>query len=328
MKLFCSAFLSSLFFCALFAQQTGHFQLEIDFDEADYDLTRTLYFHVPTDYDSATSYPLVVGFRGGPHSNAGQFRTQLTFLADSMQAIILCPENAAHFWNEEGLTKQLFRYAVDTTQAMYNIDPDMIYLTGLSYGGRHSVIVTMDTDDGTIPNIRGVIPFAPGSDSQFQPDYEAVDQFPPACICIGLWDSDNFINVANQLHDDLQNNGAEVLLNEIENVGHTTAFDAFPSEMMECIRFIDGTYEVTNVAEPSIVAEVRVFPNPVGDFLQIAIPLDWEVQKISVTNELGQTLKEFSTTQRSLQMPNWPRGNYWLILDTNQGQVTKPFVLQ
>ena len=328
MKFIYSALLSSLFFCTLSAQQTGHFQLDIDFDEADYNFTRTLYFHVPTDYDPANSYPLVVGFRGGPHSDAGQFRTQLTFLADSMQAIVMCPENAAHFWNEEGLTKQLFRYAVDTTQAMYNIDPDMIYLTGLSYGGRHAVIVTMDTDDGPIPNIRGVIPFAPGSDSQFQPDYEAVDQFPPACICIGLWDSDNFINVANQLHDDLQNNGAEVLLNEIENVGHTTAFDDFPTEMMECIRFIDATYEVTNVSTPTLAKEVNIYPNPVIDQIKLELPTEWEIQKITITNALGQTLRSFPATQRSFDMPGWSPGSYWLILDTDQGQVTKQFVLQ
>ena len=71
------------------AQMTGSFQQNVDFNEADYNFTRTLYFYVPTDYDASQSYKLVVGFRGGPHSNAGQFRDQLTFLADSIGAIIL-----------------------------------------------------------------------------------------------------------------------------------------------------------------------------------------------------------------------------------------------
>ena len=75
------------------AQQTGSFQHTVVFTEPDYNFTRVLYYYVPTDYDSTQSYKLVVGFRGGPNTNAGQFRDQLTFLSDSIGAIILCPEN-------------------------------------------------------------------------------------------------------------------------------------------------------------------------------------------------------------------------------------------
>ncbi len=139
------------------AQETGSFVQSVDFNETDYDFTRNLYYYVPADYSSDNSYKLLVGFRGGPHSNAGQFRTQLQFLSDSIGAIIVCPENEDHFWNNEGQTKQLFKYSVAHVSTEYNIDPDFIYLTGLSYGGRHAVIVAMDTDDGAIPPLRGVI---------------------------------------------------------------------------------------------------------------------------------------------------------------------------
>ena len=207
------AICSSLF-CSK-AQETGSFQENVDFNEADYQFSRTLYYYVPENYDPSNVYKLVVGFRGGPHANAGQFRDQLTFLSNEMDAIILCPENEAHFNNEEGLVKQLFQYAVAHTSENYNIDEDYIYLTGLSYGGRHAVIVSMDTDNGAIPNLRGVIPFAAGSNSQLEPDYTAVNDFPPACVCIGLNDSNNFQDVSNTLAEDIETNGGDVLLNEI-----------------------------------------------------------------------------------------------------------------
>ncbi|PCH98354.1 MAG: hypothetical protein COB85_01615 [Bacteroidetes bacterium] len=227
--------------CSL-AQQTGSFQQTVIFAEPDYNFTRTLYYYVPTDYDSAQSYKLVVGFRGGPHTNAGQFRDQLTFLSDSIGAIILCPENEGHFWNQEGLTKQLFQYSVDTTLSLYNIDTNFIYLTGLSYGGRHAVIVSMDTDNGLIPNLRGVIPFAAGSDSHLEPNYADIADFPPACICIGLNDAATFITVANTLHNDIASNGGTSFINEIAGVGHTVDFPSYPDEMMECFNFIESQY--------------------------------------------------------------------------------------
>ncbi|GJM32588.1 MAG: hypothetical protein DHS20C18_15890 [Saprospiraceae bacterium] len=255
MKKFYPIFLFLFSISQLNAQQTGSFQQTVTFTETDYNATRTLYFYVPEDYDANQSYKLMVGFRGGPHDNAREFRDQLAFLADSIGAIILCPENMDHFWNEEGQTKLLFKYSVESVMDQYNIDPDYIYLTGLSYGGRHAVIVSMDTDDGPIPNIRGVIPFAAGLESELAPNYEDIGDFPPACICIGDDDSPNFKAVSNTLHNDLISNGGISLLNAIPDVGHTVEFPTYPEEIMKCINFIDDQ------AGDPLTLEVE--PNPV-----------------------------------------------------------------
>ena len=107
-------------------------------------------------------------------------------MADSIGAIIVCPENIDHFNVQEGLTKQLFSYTVDTTASFYSIDRNKIYLTGLSFGGRHAVMVAMNTDNGPIPKLRGVIPFATGRNAEQLPNYSRLDEFAPACICICL----------------------------------------------------------------------------------------------------------------------------------------------
>ncbi len=328
-KIACSL---SLLFISLFvvSQETGSFEISVDFQETDYVETRSLYYYVPTDYDAAQSYKLVVGFRGGPNSDAGNFRDQLTFLSDSLGAIIMCPENAEHFWSEEGLTKQLFQYSVDTTMALYNIDPDYIYLTGLSYGGRHAVIVSMDTDNGPIPNLRGVIPFAAGSESDLQPNYEDISAFPPACICIGLNDSQNFISVSNNIHNEIQANGGMSILNEIEGVGHTVEFPTYHSEMMECFAFIEEQYEVVGIKENSGDREKNflVHPNPSSDQVSFVLPAEWEVQRIYVMDSAGTVMCHGEKDERTMDVHHLPVGLYTIVIQTLDGQMTQKLLVE
>ncbi len=323
MKIKYLVFLSFLWCSFLNAQQTGSFNLNVNFDESDYDFTRNLYYFVPSDYDDTQSYKLVVGFRGGPHTNAGQFRDQLTFLADSIGAIILCPENEGHFWNNEGLTKQLFQYSVDTTMAMYNIDSDFIYLTGLSYGGRHAVIVSMDTDDGAIPNLRGVIPFAAGSEADLQPNYDSVDDFAPACICIGLDDTQNFINVSNNLNEDINSNGGNALLNEIPNVEHTVVFPSYPEEMMECFAFIESQYGTSAITETELANGITVFPNPANETITINLIDNLLPKRIFISDLSGKFLKEVDVNARTVGVSDLPQGVFLLTVKLENGTNTE-----
>lgn len=310
-------------------QETGSFQQTISFEEPDYTETRTLYFFVPENYNPDQAYKLVVGFRGGPNTNAGQFRDQLTFLSDSLNAIILCPENSAHFWSEEGLTKQLFQYSVDTAMAQYNIDSDYIYLTGLSYGGRHAVIVSMDTDDGAIPGLRGVIPFAAGAEADQRPNYEAIAEFPPACICIGLSDSQTFIDVANNLHNDIQEAGGASILNEIPGVGHTVVFDTFPEEMMECFDFIEAQYDVTAVNEVSKdETNIAIFPNPAEDFIEVKIIGSFNPTTAYITDAAGKIIRALQLENRRIDVSDLPNGIYTIVWTGDEKSVVKRVVIQ
>lgn len=319
-----------LFSFSIQSQTTGSFQISVTFPQQDYNENRTLYFYVPENYDADNSYKLLVGFRGGPHSNAGQFRDQLKPLSDSLDAIILCPENEAHFWNEEGKTKLLFQYSVDTAMSLYNIDPDLIYLTGLSYGGRHAVIVATDTDDGPIPNLRGVIPFAAGTDSQLQPNYDNVSEFSPACICIGLSDNSNFINVSNTLHNDIQSNGGTSFLNEISGVGHTVSFPTYPNEMMECFNFIEEQYIIDGTREYfNEEKELLIYPNPATSEVNLDfINNDENVYEITLINSAGKLIKKINPEFRKINIGDIKtKGIYYLIIKSNNYTTTKKIMI-
>ena len=309
--LFFAVFLSSL--SPLSAQEVGAFQEVVEFSEPDYMETRILYYFVPQDYDPNQKYKLVLGFRGGPHSNAGQFRDQLTFLADSIGAIILCPENSAHFPNDEGQTKRLFTHSVARVMSNYNIDPDFIYLTGLSYGGRHAVIVSMNTSNGPISKVRGVIPFAAGINSEAFPDYGSIADFPPACICIGDNDSQNFRNVSNTLHNDIQANGGVSLLNTIEGVGHTVAFSTYPAEMMECIQFIEDQYESVSVFNAPEQVMMKVYPNPASKQIRLTFEDQRQAEEIFLMDHLGNRVMNIAVEDKEVLLSSMPAGTYWVV---------------
>ncbi len=311
---------------SLLAQQTGSFQLNIDFNEPDYQENRNLYYYVPGDYDPNESYKLVVGFRGGPNSNAGQFRDQLDFFADSLNAIVLCPENADHFNNNEGQVKRLFQYSLDTTMSLYNIDEDFIYLTGLSYGGRHAVITAFDTDDGSIPPLRGVIPFATGSNGDAQPNYDSVAEFAPVCVCIGLSDSNNFINVANNLFNDMVTAGNEAFLNEIPNVGHTVAFSGFPNEMMECIQFIENSYTTSSDHHFIFNDDLDIFPNPVSNVLNIHQNLSKEIFQYQIVDIHGHVVKMDKLSGTQINVLDLSPGSYILHVSNEKRNYQTNFI--
>jgi hypothetical protein len=316
-------------FLQLNAQETGAFQNTLEVTEPGYTVSRNLYYYVPTDYNSDNSYKLIVGFRGGPHSNAGQFRDQLSPLADSLDAIIICPENSADFNNNEGNVKHLFNYAVDTAVSLYNIDTNFVYITGLSYGGRHTIIVSMDTDAGDIPmNIRGIIPFAPGMNSQNVADYENSTLF-PICTCIGSLDN-TFMSVATSFHNSVVDNDGIALLNEIEGVGHTTAFPTFVEEMMTCFSFIETAYIASSIKELSD-KEVKVFPNPATH--EITLELS-EVGNyfITVIGVDGKTVfSDYYSSIKSLNInvEEYTAGTYLLKIENDLKEIAiKRFLVQ
>jgi hypothetical protein len=308
------ACMSSISFAA---QQTGSFSMNISFNQPDYSMTNELAFYVPTDYDSSVSYALIVGFRGGPHIGPGQLRDQLQPLSDSLNAIIMCPESVSLWQNsQEVLVKQLFQYALDTTANMYNIDMNMIYVTGLSFGGRHAVIVGMDTDAGPIyPGLRGIIPFAAGIDSQNVPNYD-MNPGTPICTCIGQEDSNTFYTVSYTLHFNATGNGWTTFFNEIPGVGHTMAFPTFIDEMMECIDFIEAQYATSLIEENEF--EFTLSPNPAHDQVRItgypsAVPLEIEIRDLRGKTLYMKTFEAHSN-EVSIDLSSLTKGQYILSI--------------
>lgn len=321
MKKYIYLFLAFIFTIQIQAQSTGSFDNSVVFDETDFSATRTLYYYVPTDYDANNTYKLIVGFRGGPHSSAGQFRDQLQPLSDLLDAIIVCPENSADFNNgTEENAKPLFNHTVEKVDEEYNIDLDFVYITGLSYGGRHTIIASMDDDSGPISdNIRGIIPFAPGINAENVADYNNSMRF-PICTCIGSNDA-NFYDVAQTFHNNVIANGGDALFNEISGIGHTTDFATFTDEMMECFDFIESQY-TTPVEEIENEISLSIFPNPSDGIINIQLDNSSNHDySILVHNMLGQSIKEYLFIENNTEITGLESGVYFIAIKENDQQI-------
>lgn len=310
--------LLALFPMALLAQTPGKSQFSIDIDETDYQVKRELYVYAPTDYDKDQEYALIVGFRGGPHSNAGQYRDQLAPLADRLEgigawgrkAIIVCPENIDEFNNStEDKVKILFEYTMDTIRKLYNIPDTFTYVTGLSFGGRHAVITGLDSDAGPISGqIRGLIPFAPGREAHTIADYKNSKLF-PVCTCIGGNDF-NFASIARDLTDSLKAREGKARLNEIPGVGHTTAFPTFIDEMAECFDYIESFYSGIGINEVSLErSQSLMYPNPSHESFQIAL----EDVSVKIVDLIGKELWRAVNYQANTQIVHGLKPGSYLV---------------
>ena len=111
-----------------------HLSIQVDGEPKAYAL------YVPEKYNPASSYPLIIclhgaGFNGDTYLERWQARL-------GEKALLACPtmENGA-WWTPEAET--LILGVIDSIQSKYHIDPNRIFLTGMSNGGIGSYLIGM-----------------------------------------------------------------------------------------------------------------------------------------------------------------------------------------
>ncbi|MCL8009527.1 T9SS type A sorting domain-containing protein, partial [Gelidibacter japonicus] len=79
-------------------------------------------------------------------------------------------------------------------------------------------------------------------------------------------------------------------------------------------------------AEFAIGSTLRLYPNPVSEFLQIKLNDSSELKHIAIYNNLGQLVSKENKTQ--INVSNYSRGMYFVSIETANGKVTKKFVVE
>ncbi len=293
--------ISSLIFSVkIQAQQTGSFETTITFNKQ----TRAVSYYVPMDYDASQSYKLVVGLHGCGGSSFW-FRNDLINLSDSLNAIIMCPDNQGNQMN--GANAQIIPQSIDSAMQLYNIDPSGVYLTGFSCNGAVALAEGLETTY----DFRGIIPFNPVVFFGYTANSYGYTSDMPTCICIGT--SDPGYNQAIQVYDSLEANTAIAKLNEMPGIGHTTVFPTFDAEMMDCFKFIDSAYAAKHTDIHTLSkTDLRIYPNPVQDWL--IINLNVKEYGIIIKNVEGKVLvKEHSRSNKSMiNLASLERGVYFV----------------
>ena len=120
---------------------------------------------VPPAYDPEVAFPLVVCLHGAGFTGDSYLERWATRLGGSH--ILACPTSMAGTWWTRR-SEELVLATIKTVRAQYRIDPDRIYLTGMSNGGIGAWIIGMHH----APRFAAVAPMASGIDQVLFPFLE------------------------------------------------------------------------------------------------------------------------------------------------------------
>ncbi|EPE9919957.1 leucine-rich repeat domain-containing protein [Flavobacterium psychrophilum] len=76
----------------------------------------------------------------------------------------------------------------------------------------------------------------------------------------------------------------------------------------------------------AIESNLKIYPNPVSEILNIALQEGLQLQKVNFYNTLGQLIK--TTNHSEINVSSFAKGNYFVEVMTNQGKATKTIIVQ
>ncbi len=304
-----------------FSQQTGSFQTTITHNGQ----PRTLEYFVPIGYNPVNEYPLVVGLHGctGGANPAFIFRNQIAFLADSINAIVVCPEGLGSGMMDAP-DHTMILASIDSTRSVYNIDTNLVYLTGFSCNG----YVTAKYGTQQLYNWKGIIPIHAGiSNADLGNGSFNYNNTTSTCIFIGMNDFNLWNN--QSFRDSLIAHGADYFYNEIPGVGHSVNFPTFNAEMMECFNWFENGTGVGMHQQP-LDLPIDIYPNPANNYLTISGPQLIANAQLEVLDARGAVV--YTTTMaiaNTMTLPfDYAPGIYYIRITTPKGTINQPVVKQ
>lgn len=324
-----------LFANHILAQQTGLFQRTIVHNSQN----RILEYAVPSNYVSTNNYPLVVGLQGcvnpsgSTNLGAVALRNDLAFLADSINAIVVCPTGLLN--NQGGFMDNpdnaILLAAIDSTIDIYNIDTTSVYLAGFSCNG----YTTVKYGTNALYPWKGLIPIHPALPSiVFSPAATAAGLFDyqtniPTCLCIG--GQDPGLSASQQLRDSFVTHGTPHYYNEIPGVGHTTQFVTLKEEVMECFNYFNTLLLPTRHSVYIDMGVARVYPNPSLEgkiMIEASMKEALDFMLYDIRGRLVRNAHLVNETT-SLQVEGLEKGVYfWSIIDESKNVSRGKVILQ
>lgn len=135
-------------FIIFFLVKSSNAQVDSIYHQGGY---RTFILHLPSTYNAANSYPLILNFHGF-NSNALQQELYTGFdaIADTAGFIVVYPQATSGAWNiGPGLPDDVdFTSAlIDSLKQDYAIDSSCVYATGMSLGGFMTYVLACELSD-------------------------------------------------------------------------------------------------------------------------------------------------------------------------------------
>jgi hypothetical protein len=303
----------------LIAQTKGSFAMTYN----NSGVTNTIYFYVPTNYDSTKTYPMLFGFHGSgmPGSN---MRDLLNIgISNKVDVIICCPD-INNITSDGTRLNTLINASLSYTRSTYKIDSNKIIATGFSMGG--GIAYQLGLINPTL--FKGIIGIshAIGSTQFSQTMWDNIKKIRIATIDGTL---DFNYTVVKGMISDITNKGGSILYIEKVGMDHTGTngyfnTQEFKDDYLKCYNYVLNLS--TDVEDNPNISKIgfNISPNPVSDFL--TINKNQEIEKIEIFSAIG--LKVIETEwQEKINVRNLPEGIYFLIIKSENFTETKKFVI-
>ena len=280
-----------LFTAQVLNAQTGRITTTIKFDS----IVRTLHYYIPGNYNPSNQHRLVLGLHGCDTTvnNPGEiFRNQIEFLADRLNAVVVCPEGLRSEYGFMGAEPSFVLAVIDSAMTDYKIDQQFVYMTGFSCNG----YTTTAFGTHKIFPFRGILPFNPAYvESDFSDGSFIYTTHVPTCICAGT--EDPGYNLDLRLRDSLLANKAPLLFNEMHGIGHTTDFPTFQDEVMECFNYFS---DITSVFENNAVIDLQLqtYPNPATE--HVTIKCSKKMYSLELYSNKGEQMREIGVLNQDI----------------------------
>lgn len=263
---------------------------------------------IPENFDGTKTYPLVVALHYC-NGNSNEYRNALKPLCDSMDVIVVCPDN-----NGSQMTNHNFITAsIDTAKSIFHINDSAVYLTGMSCNGFETLRAGLDK----VYPFKGIFPWVPWF-SSFTSSTFNLDSKIPIVLSVGTAD-DNYKPILN-LFDSLRTHGANVKLVIVPGVGHTLNFSNFSNEMIRCMHYLNDT----NVISISPIEDMEMLSNDLPQTVKVKV-VHSEGKKLTYrtwstySTTLGHPLIEETSSPDSIALVITPiakkKGNILVILE-------------
>lgn len=193
---------------------------------------------IPNDYSSSEVYSLVIGLQPCMTLATDNYREALSSLSDSLDMIVVCPDlsETGNWMSDDNYNVILA--SIDSAMTMYPINPESVYLTGMSCNGA----TTLQEGLKKVYPFKGIFPYAPYLTS-VDPDVMDLNSDIPVTIAVGT--NDAYLGNTMKMYDSLKVHGANINLVLIEGIDHTYEFDNFASEMIHSFYYLLDTNSIS-----------------------------------------------------------------------------------
>lgn len=223
------------------------------------DDTRLFSIALPDGYSPEHSYPLIIGLHGF-NQNAEAWRTILKPLANSQQAIVICPDGKGDRHDDQynGNEISIVQHAIDIARSSFSIDTTRQYVVGFSYGGRETMYYGLahHTQFKGIIGVAAAIQSIADANGELavpwaNPFVFANAKRLPICVIKGELD-ERFNSSIDQFYQNVQKEQGRTLLRELPGVGHNAyEHSQFIRTLDECFAFINANVQQTILRAPA-----------------------------------------------------------------------------